>query len=97
MLKNKFLWFNLKYSQFLLPQRIRKRIEFRSMGNGKYPHSLDRINTYALTEDNNAVHESVIEPSIFLSHGSQEDDSQRHKYQSYWKQGKKKFTSASAE
>jgi hypothetical protein len=66
------------------------------MGTGKYPHSLDRINTYALTEDNYAVDESVIEPSIFFGHGSQEDDSQRHKHQSSWKQGKKKVMSASA-
>jgi hypothetical protein len=49
---------------------------------GKYHTTLYRVNTYALTEDNNAVDESVIEPSIFLGHGSQEDDSQRHKHQS---------------
>ncbi len=57
-------------------------------------HTVYRINTYELTEDNNAEDESVIEPSIFFSHGSQEDDSQRHKHQSYWKQGKKKVMSA---
>ncbi len=52
------------------------------MGLGS-THTVDKINTYALTKDNNAVDESVIEPSIFFSHGSQEDDSQRHKHQRY--------------